>query len=127
MTENKWVIHYITEDPICAHTHGLEKYLGNEVEISIPVNHQTAMMLLNTVGNEVVYGDYKLKLNHRNFELFNMPVYFFELPSTLDKTKNILRLVIPDPNNKFPWDNDCDYYYQQQLSNEEIIWFKGLN
>lgn len=111
-----WIIHYIIGDAgpggiINAHTHGMEKYhhLDFQVVLNYPPEH--IGYLLNVMGRRVqegesfspgdlvkgIYADCTIRL-----DLFR------------ETGREVLRLIIPDRNNRFPEDPYCEMRYKAQ-------------
>ncbi len=135
-TDNKvidWMIHYVQEhDCECCgkhnenpigftgfaniHTHGLDKYNHKELCIPFDIGFKLAGTILNNCG-------LRIKLEHQEFVpgkndsvIRNLPVLFHEF-----KNSDTLYMIMPDPNGKFPDDEDCEFPYNKQLLYAEII------
>jgi len=112
-----WIIHYVPySDHIDAHTHGLSrKHDHPELQITLPVNMELVKYVINTMGIAVSNGK-KFSDGDEIFGLFenqDLPVRLIARKAT---GENVLRIVLPDKNSKFPDDKDCLEYYRDQFT-----------
>lgn len=129
-----WIIHLVANgiqcedcgevedcfpDYICnAHTHGMEKYNHVDFQMVLHLSQQEICYVLNSLGNRV-----------RSGERFNAGdlVYgiFEDCPVRLDMfqecNRTVLRVIIPDGQNRFPEDKHCKYPYSFQIFTEEFM------
>lgn len=113
-----WIIHYILDVCPSSHTHGLSRYGGLELELNLPVSQEKAMMILNLLGMEIAGKGKHYRSGDRENDVFLLPVYFFETaPAVPDAYFNrVLRVLLCDPDGKYPWEPDCAPGYAEQLS-----------
>lgn len=130
--EIDWIIHYVSnkfcaccnpeESPISfplfanVHTHGLAKYGHKELCIPLELDFEIACGILNQCGLKIKYDGIKYAPGKCDDVIKNFPVLFHEFPDS-DK----LYMIMPDPNGKFPEDEDCEFPYNKQLIYAEII------
>lgn len=121
-----WIIHQVidswNEAPdsmmLNAHTHGLEKYGHMDFQVVLNCEDKLVGYILNAFGYRV-----------RNGEKFNdgdmVDGIFSEVPVKLLKTieggRELLRVIIPDNEGRFPGDPECADVYRLQ----EIPMFLG--
>jgi len=124
MNKPDWTVHYILDDIgpggiINVHTHGMERYGHLDFQTVLPIAPEKATVLLNTIGFEVQNG--------RKFEPGDYGddshVYScaFRLEQHRETGRDVLRLIFPDPQFRFPEDPLCEkpYKYQTETAFEE--------
>jgi hypothetical protein len=100
-------------DGISIHTHGmLENYGHLDLEIKLPIPQEVACGVLNGMAESVKDGE--------SFEdkLISDKVlvgYDVQLVRVNDGTRDLIRVIIPDKNGKFPGDAGCMEGYSNQL------------
>lgn len=116
-----WIIHYIIGDQPSSHTHGLNKYGSLELELNIPFDRRTVGMLLNLIGLEIATKRKRYQSGDRETDVFNWPIYFLETASVIStgNSNRILRVLVCDPEGKYPWEDGCDEQYAKQLNSSE--------
>ena len=98
---------------ICnAHTHGLEKYHHPNFQMVLHLSDSDIGYILNTLGLRVQAGE--------RFQSGDLVEGIFEdcpvrLDSFEESGREVLRVIIPDAENRFPEDPDCAYPYSYQL------------
>ena len=106
-----WVAHVITDDPT-AHTHGLQETYGHpDIEVWLSAPARKRYELLATVAEAVKQG-HRYEAGKEYSHLFTVPVRFVQ---KWEGGRSVLRLVVPDPNGKFPGDPGCMPGYNEQL------------
>ena len=123
-----WIIHFVVNGESCdccgkvedsfpefmcnTHTHGLEKYDHLDFQIVLALPPEIVGHLLNGLGLRVQAGE-KFKDGDVISDLLanNYDVHLVEVEET---ERRVLRLLMPDPQNRFPGDAECDYPYNQQ-------------
>ena len=135
MNDNKieWVVHYVQEHhcDICGkheekssgfsafanvHTHGLNLFNHPELCITIDIGPEIIMPVLNTLGLRIKHG-----------ESFSPGIYDDALANGYKAkfikfdNEDILYLILPDSQNRFPEDSGCEFPYNKQLFYAEII------
>ena len=120
-----WIIHYVQEHDceICGkhednpigftgfaniHTHGLNKYNHKELCIPLDLGYKLAVTILNQCGLRIKLGNEKFVPGFHDSIIQNLPVLFYEFENS-----NTLYMIIPDPNGKFPEDDDCKFPYNK--------------
>ena len=128
-----WIIHYVQEHDceICGkhednpigftgfaniHTHGLNKYNHKELCIPLDLGYKLAITILNQCGLRIKLGNEKFVPGFNDSIIHNLPLLFYEFENS-----NTLYMIIPDPNGKFPEDDDCEFPYNKQLLYAQII------
>lgn len=128
-----WIIHYVQEHDceICGkhednpigftgfaniHTHGLSKYNHKELCIPLDLGYKLAVTILNQCGLRIKLGNEKFVPGFNDSIIQNLPILFYEFENS-----NILYMIMPDPNGKFPEDDDCEFPYNKQLLYVQII------
>lgn len=111
--ECSWFIHYVFDafpgKGIDAHTHGLEDLGLYELQIVLPIPQNEAGNILNSLA-------FFQKNKNIKFEdgdclkgfLYSGDIYF-------KKIDDQLRLIFPDDNLKYPWDDGCDTDFYNQI------------
>lgn len=128
MAKIDWIIHILANGVYCencgkvenpypqyicnVHTHGMEKYGHPDFQLVIHMTAPEMGYLLNTLGLRVQAGE--------RFHAGDLVEgVFLDCPVRLDEFeecgRKVLRLIIPDSQNRFPEDPDCDYPYNYQL------------
>lgn len=105
-TENRFVKGYCN-----AQTIGMFKYGHSEFQMVLHVDHKLIMYTLNSLGLMVQKG----RIFHDGDivdDLFEG--YEAKLKEFIENDKKILRVLIPDPNHKFPEDEGCQLEYTYQ-------------
>lgn len=119
-----WVIHHVFDEyETNYHTHGLNKYGSLELEINFPIQQNLAGHILNEIGLKIANGK-KYKSNDTIEDIVNVKLKVIEtkgVHSDAHGDEKVLRIILPDENHKFPWDEGCNPIYQKQ------IWFAKNN
>ena len=116
-----WIIHYILADRPSSHTHGLDRHGSLELELNLPVPQEKAQMILNLLGLEITEKGKCYRSGDREDDIFTLPVYFFEAtPAVPDSCfSRVMRVLVCDPDGKYPWEPGCESGYAEQLSEGE--------
>jgi hypothetical protein len=90
----------------------MEKYSHEDFQIVLPYGHEETCRLLNTFGRRVQNGE--------RFADGDMVMGIYEdCPIRLKRVREtgryVLRLIVPDQNNRFPEDPLCSKDYINQL------------
>lgn len=119
--EPTWVIHAVFdeegegESDLVYHTHGLNKYDSLELELNLPLENKIAMQFVNIIGLEIANGR-RLKDGDIVEGLFNLPIAFRETKGIFSDSEEVnLRIILPDENGLFPWDDNCSPEYKKQI------------
>ena len=123
-----WIIHYVANGEICAccdeiitgfpeymanaHTHGMEMYDHLDFQIVLALDSYTVGTILNNMGLRVQAGE-KFKSGDVLSDILadGYDVHLLEVEET---GRRVLRLLLPDPENRFPGDKNCQYPYNKQ-------------
>ena len=113
-----WEIHYVIDvsgiGGICnCHTHGMGKYNHLDFQIVFPAKSERLAVLLNTIGLMVQRGqrfepgDYPMDNG-----VFTAP---FRICKARETGRDVLRIILCDPNYRFPENPLCadPYKYQE--------------
>lgn len=116
-----WIIHHILADRPSSHTHGLDRHGSLELELNLPVPQEKAQMILNLLGLEITEKGKCYRSGDREDDIFTLPVYFFETtPAVPDSCfSRVMRVLVCDPDGKYPWEPGCEPGYAEQLSEGE--------
>ena len=103
----------IDHDLLCnAHTHGLEKFGHMNFQMVLNYDHQEIGRILNTMSERVIEGE--------RFADGDMVSGIYEdcdvrLKEFFETDRTVLRVIIPDKENRFPEDAECEEPYKYQL------------
>ena len=100
-------------DYICnAHTHGMAKYAHPDFQLVINLHPNQMGYILNTLGLRVQAGE-KFKAGDMVEDIFERcPL---RLDEAAESGRMVLRVIIPDDQNRLPEDPNCEYPYSYQL------------
>lgn len=132
-----WVIHYCANGACSecgeietgfipytcnAHTHGMEKYGHMDFQIVLQARPEEISRILNTFGLWVQSG--------RRFHAGDMvsDIYLdcdVRLDEFEETDRKVLRVIIPDAENRFPEDENCMEVYRLQMLETDALWRKG--
>ena len=117
-----WIIHYILCDRPSSHTHGLDKYGSLELELNLPVSDKKATEVLNLVGEAIAEKGRRYRSGDYEDGIFTLPFYLFETESAVpgSVSNRVLRILVCDPDGKYPWEAGCDPDYAAQL-NDSVV------
>ena len=129
-----WIIHLVGNGMECAecgkvenpfiehacnaHTHGMEKYGHPDFQMVLHTNPKDISYILNTLGMRVKNGE--------RFKPGDMVSGIFldcdvRLDAFEECGRTVLRVIIPDGQNRFPEDEGCTYPYSiQTLTLEQL-------
>ena len=105
-----------------AHTHGMEKYGHMDFQLVLKTHPAEIGRILNTFGLWVQSG--------RRFKAGDMVSGIFQdcnvrLDEFEETGRTVLRIIIPDDENRFPEDEKCMEVYRLQLLETDELWRKG--
>ena len=118
-----WIIHFITDHyglggTINSHTHGMERYGHMDFQLVLPYEPGEIGYLLNGIGQRVQSGE--------RFAAGDMVSGLYldcdiRLDLHIETGRQVLRLIVPDENNRFPENRFCmaPYRFQTQRMFEE--------
>ncbi|MCD8109990.1 MAG: DUF4262 domain-containing protein [Clostridiales bacterium] len=106
-----------------AHTHGLERYNHPDFQMVVQYPAEAIGYVLNEFGYRVRSGE-----RFSNGEI--VEGIFTDCPVRLEEAvemdRTVFRIVIPDGENRWPEDPECEYPYSAQgLRTEELYIKKG--
>ena len=131
LTRPTWVIHSVfpTEYDVkkdenskyCCnhHTHGLDNYGHRELCIPFPIEQKTAGVILNTMGYMIANGERTFEEGFIDGE--GILANGYNLWGAVVNDDPTLYIFVPDVNNKFPYDEDCDESFKEQLKYMEYV------
>lgn len=104
-----------------AHTHGMEKYGHMDFQLVLKAHPAEIGRILNTFGLWVQSG--------RRFKAGDMVSGIFQdcnvrLDEFEETGRTVLRIIIPDDENRFPEDEECMEVYRLQLLETDELWRK---
>lgn len=119
-TINKqWLIQYVLPEylhgPISCYTIGLEKHFNHpDIQITLPLDQQMCGQLINTVAGYVKDGrQFTPGILYHDILQHSVPVKFITIKDNKQQ-RELLRMIFPDENMKFPEDSACNPFYQLQ-------------
>lgn len=139
--ENKidWVIHYVANGAVCAkcgkvetgfipnfcnaHTHGMEKYHHPNFQMVLDAGPSEICRILNTFGLAVQNGS---RFHNGQFVTGIYEDCAVKLQEYEECGRKVLRVIIPDKENRFPDERGCELPYLMQLMETDAYnLFKG--
>lgn len=127
MKKHGWIVHFVFETRDCEfdgmaniHTHGMAQNFNHpDLQIVLPIDPQTAHMLLIEIVEQVKQGRV-FEANQRYGKIIkDFDILFIEAK---EGERTVLRVILPDSQGKFPFDEDCEDVYDKQMNplpNEE--------
>jgi len=130
-----WIYHYVANGVQCgecgevensfpqyvcdAHTHGMNRYNHLEFQVIIDYGPEEVGRLLNTMGRRVQNGE-RFKNNDVVKGLYlDCDVHLWEMSDA--SGRSVLRLIIPDKQNRMP--EKADYPYSMQMLCTQLLTF----
>lgn len=115
MKNVNWIIHVVIGDYgpggiVNSHTHGMENYNHLDFQLVLPLGKEQTMTLLNTICFEVQEGK-RFEPGHYSGMVYSCD---FRLELHQETGRQVLRLIFPDPQMRFPEDPCCDLIYRDQ-------------
>lgn len=123
-----WMIHFEANGEICAccgeiitgfpeymanaHTHGMSKYGHLDFQIVLALPPNVVGTILNDMGLRVQAGE-KFKSGDILSDVL-ADGYSVRLVEVEETERRVLRIMLPDPENRFPGDKGCEYPYNKQ-------------
>ena len=113
----EWKIHYVAGYPnglVNIHTHGLDEFGSKELQMVMPYPLQDAGKIINKIG--------KLIRGGRRFNAGDEIHNFFEggfpvrLIDARESGRDVLRIILPDGEGRWPDDQLCEPYYKLQYN-----------
>ncbi len=122
-----WLVGFTTNGESCTHcgkvehdflpcffnakTHGMDRYGHKEFQIVLQIDHKMVTYILNSLGVRVQTGK-KFQSGDSVSEI--LQGYDIRLQEFFEGEESVLRVLLPDPNGKFPDDAECDCIYSMQ-------------
>ena len=124
ITEPTWMIHQVFDEHSADyHTHGLNKYNSLELEINLPIEKELAMYILNEIGLEMANKKRELKDGDIIEEIVNVKLAVVKTRGVRSDAhkgeESVFRIILPDENLKFPWDEGCDAVFKKQIESNK--------
>lgn len=114
-----WIIHGVCDGQfINFHTHGIERYSHMDFQMVLPYPQKEVCRILNTLGLRVQAGE-RFKngdLISGIYEDCDVRVTEFE-----ETGRTVLRVIVPDKDNRFPENPNCEYPYTLQTFTTEFL------
>lgn len=112
-----WIIHQVIgEEGIVYHTHGLNRHGLTELELNLPIAPKQAQSYVNIIANYLVTNNIIIKdeyVDEKN--IFNYNAFFKRVKGIYGNGEENIRIIFPDENGLYPWDNDCKEPYKSQI------------
>ncbi len=129
MDENNSDLFYMLCTDKAIRTVGLIDYGSLEFEcgstLDLPFSPNAFSMILNRIGNTVCEGE-----SYTNGKIkvpdFKTPMYLLERDSEVSEGQRVMKVIVPDYNKKYPWDDDCAPVYKAQITESEITIMKEI-
>lgn len=121
MEEHGWVVHYVyesKEDELNGmanlHTHGLfENFRHRDLQVILPIQMNSIHPIFSLLAQKIKKDGVVFEPDVRYSDVLEGFDVLFKVYNEGDR--EVLRLLLPDPNGKLPIDKDCDRVYQRQL------------
>lgn len=121
-----WVIHCVQNDEkkeIEFHTHGLSKHGYRELSIAMNLPLEIGQTIMNDTGLLLLdrgrdFDDMEVIMN-----VCNAPVYMAVVEDGHQEGRIQTRIIFPDENGLFPWDEGVQDYCVRQIENVRLISF----
>lgn len=100
------------------HTHGLKENFNHmDLEIALPLPQQLAGQIIHSMVDQIKEGaSFEDKLTSDKV-IMNYDVHLVRVN---EDGREVLRVILPDPEGRFPFDEDCRDIYNRQLDGVEI-------
>lgn len=128
MKNINWIIHLVANGAVCddcgtvessflpnlcnAHTHGMGQYRHVDFQLVLNLPPQEVARILNSFGLMVQSG-HRFKNGEYISGIYEDCVV--RVQSFSECGRPVLRIIIPDRNNRFPEDPSCEMPYKMQL------------
>lgn len=133
-----WIVHLVRNGVKCdccgevengfvqyacnGHTHGMERYGHPDFQLVLNLPDEEIARILNTFGLRVQAGG-----RFNNGDL--VEGIYLDCPVRLQEfeecDRKVLRVVIPDKQNRFPEDTNCEYPYTLQIFHTDFLSRQG--
>lgn len=122
LEEYGWFAHYVfdndgeLDEMANLHTHGVWENFGHrDLQIIIPIQPEVVHGIFANVIAQIKKGRFFQTDKPENNVINNYDVHFREFE---EQGRKVLRIILPDPSGKFPWDEGCEEPYNRQ--NEKL-------
>ena len=110
-----FTIHVITDDDdnfVELHTHGILQNFGN-----------LDLQIISEDGSFREFDIVRLDIDELKIEYVFRIVQeeIIELGNDITASRTLLRIIIPDENDLYPWEDKCNPYYKEQFTDKDII------
>lgn len=107
------------------HTHGLKECFNHtDLEIVLPIHPQMAGGIFHGMVNLIKKGESFENKIMSDKVIQNYNVQLFRVN---DGTRDLIRIILPDENGKFPSDKGCADVYKNQLDDLDFCKPSSLN
>ncbi len=134
MSNIDWTIHLVGNGVVCqkcgkvenpfpknicnAHTHGMNRYGHPEFQLILHLHPTTTCAILNNLGKRVQAGE---QFKAGEYVSNIIMDYKVRLDEFQEDNRKVLRVILPDPQNRFPEDESCEYPYNIQTFTLEAL------
>ena len=95
------------------HTHGVKESFNHmDLEIVLPINPNIANSVLHGMVESIKEGE---SFEDKTISDRVIRDYNVQLVKVTDGKRDLLRVILPDENGRFPSDDDCAEVYKNQL------------
>lgn len=115
--EVDWIVHQVIgEDRVVYHTHGLDKHGLTELELNVPIETRQATYFINLIADHLIENNIVIKDEYVDEgNIFNCNVFFRRVKGIYGNGEENIRIIFPDENGLYPWDDDCLEPYKSQI------------
>ena len=125
MEDFGWYIHCVQDNDgnyVEYHTHGLLATFGHiDLQIvSVPdLSYMKAYDILTSIISSIIN---KEKFTNNDTLTIEEEYTLYKMKMVMEKEfpRPLLRIIIPDENNLYPWDNGVNPYYKSQFDGEDV-------
>lgn len=96
-----------------AHTYGLSEYDHDELQMVLDLPKKMIAYILNSIGMRIAAGE-RFEPGQDITDILGTPLGKPVAIKIIRLEKGILRLMIPDPEYRYPGDEGCTYPYNMQ-------------
>lgn len=118
LEEYGWFAHYVLDhngdlDGMAnLHTHGIWENFGHrDLQVVLPIQPEVVHGVFANIVAQIQKGRFFQTDKPESKVLENFEVHFREFE---EHGRKVLRLILPDPSGKFPWDEGCESPYSRQ-------------
>lgn len=104
-----------------AHTHGMDKYGQRDFQIVLALSPEEVCRILNTLGQRVQSGERFKAGDYVSGIYLDCDIRLDEYEET---GRQVLRIMIPDRDNRYPEHHECMYPYTLQLLKTDALYQK---